>query len=98
MKNPYARLIGLIACALLFALNLTARNITLTAQVTNVHCNGDCTGAIHLVVTCGISPYNYDWNNDGSETPDNDSRDINGLCVGLYCVTVTDATGSTFST
>ncbi|MBK9109525.1 MAG: T9SS type A sorting domain-containing protein [Saprospiraceae bacterium] len=69
--------------------------IVLSSTQVNVLCNGASTGSIDLTVSGGVSPYTYDWSNDGAENPDNDTQDLNGLASGGYTVTVTDANGCT---
>ncbi len=60
------------------------------ADVTNVACFGDNTGAINITsIGCGAGPYTYLWSND--ET----TEDITDLTVGTYSVTVTSNDGST---
>jgi hypothetical protein len=66
-----------------------------TFTVTNLLCNDVNTGAIDLSVTGGVSPYTYDWSNDGDDITDNDPQDLSGLAAGTYTVTVTDFTGCT---
>ncbi|HXH19821.1 MAG TPA: PKD domain-containing protein, partial [Chitinophagales bacterium] len=44
-------------------------------------------GYIELFVTGGTPPYTYIWSNGA------DGRILDGLSIGTYCVTVTDATG-----
>ena len=54
---------------------------------TDVSCNGDCDGTATAVVSGGVEPYNYLWddlNNQATET-------ATGLCAGTYVVTVTDS-------
>ncbi|MBB6611286.1 T9SS type A sorting domain-containing protein [Pontibacter sp. Tf4] len=77
------------------AVTITISNMVLSAIVTDVACNGASTGAINLSVSGGVSPYTYDWSNDGAESPDNDPQDLTGLAAGSYTVTVTDANGCT---
>ena len=71
--------------------------LALTSVITHVTCFGLLNGAINLSVSGGVSPYTYDWSNDGPETPDNDPQDLTGLAAGTYMVTVTDANGCTAS-
>ena len=69
-----------------------AAEITLTATPTDETCSGDADGSIDLAVSGGTGAYTFAWSN--SET----SEDINGLAVGTYTVTVTDANGCTNTT
>ncbi len=59
----------------------------------NSNCSGAGNGGININVSSGSSPYTYDWSNDGSETPDNDSEDLTNVVGGIYTVTVTGANG-----
>ena len=61
--------------------------LSLTGTTVDVSCQGLANGSIDLTVTGGTSPYSYFWN-DGSGM-----EDRNGLSVGTYSVTVTDANG-----
>jgi hypothetical protein len=72
--------------------------LSLSTTQINVLCNGASTGSIDLTVSGGVSPYTYDWSNDGAENPDNDPQDLTGLAAGSYTVTVTDANGCTQTT
>lgn len=63
------------------------------ADVTNVACFGESTGAINITsVGCGAGPYTYLWSNGAT------TEDINDLAVGAYTVTVTSNDGGTCET
>jgi len=53
----------------------------------NVACFGGGNGALDLTVNGGTPPYNYVWSNGST------SQDINGLAIGIYTVSITDANG-----
>ena len=63
--------------------------IVINDQVRGTACNATCDGIIKLSVAGGLKPYTYSW----GPTPQNDSNFINGLCAGIYRVTVSDANG-----
>jgi hypothetical protein len=60
-----------------------------TAIQNKVSCSGASDGSIDLSVSGGALNYTFDWSN-GSQV-----EDPNGLVVGVYTVTVTDANGCT---
>ncbi len=66
--------------------------IAATTSVQDVLCNGGQTGSISLTTTGGTIPYSFAWDN-GAITPE-----LQGLAVGIYTVTITDANGCTFLT
>ncbi len=61
--------------------------LQLSAQITNVTCNGSSTGVIDLVVSGGTAPYNYIWSIGAT------SQDLINVFAGAYSVTVTDDNG-----
>ena len=63
--------------------------IGLTANVTNVSCNGDADGSVSLNVTNSTGALSYDWSNNAT------SASIQNITAGTYAVTVTDANGCT---
>ncbi len=70
-----------------FAQALVA-NIT---SSTNVSCNGLCDGSATVTPSGGTTPYTYLWDDWFTQI---DST-ANGLCAGVYCVTITDAISDT---
>jgi gliding motility-associated-like protein len=64
----------------------TSAPITLT----NPTCNGVCDGTMIVAPVGGAGPYSYAWSSGGNTAIEN------GLCAGIYFVTVTDANGCVF--
>ena len=58
--------------------------LTASAQVVDVDCNGGMNGEIDLTVAGGTAPYTVAWSN-GAQT-----EDLMGLVAGTYLYTVTD--------
>ena len=59
--------------------------VSYEGQQTDVTCKGACNGTITELITIGgTAPYTYQWDN-GLTT-----KDLTGLCVGTYKLTVTD--------
>ena len=58
-------------------------------SVVDASCNATCDGGAYISVSGGSTPYNYSWNDPGSQTV----QDATGLCAGTYQVTVTDNDG-----
>lgn len=61
-------------------------NLTLSTSTTNATC-GAATGSATVTPSGGTGPFVYAWSNSGT------TATINGLIVGTYNVTVTDANG-----
>jgi hypothetical protein len=63
-------------------------NMTASATVSNVLCNGQASGTATVTLSGGTAPYSYVW----SPFPGN-TQTVNNLTSGTYTVTVTDANG-----
>lgn len=61
--------------------------IVTLANVSNVACQGDKTGAIDINVVGGVGPYKYVWNNGGA------TQDLSAVVAGDYTVSITDTKG-----
>ncbi|MBI1223637.1 MAG: DUF11 domain-containing protein [Bacteroidetes bacterium] len=82
-------------CDSIVEVNMAFESLTVSGVVYDVTYPGGDDGHIDLTVSGPSEPFTYDWSNDGPENPDNDPKDITGLVVGQYTVTVTNATGCT---
>jgi len=80
-------------CQLVQVINVAqpALPLTITETVTDISCFGSNNGSVELVMTGGTAPYSYVWDNGAT------TKDIFGLLVGNYQLTVTDANGCTTS-
>ena len=59
--------------------------ITVVSNVTNAFvCDNPNSGSIHIVVSGGTEPYNFEWSNGQT------SEDISNIPGGTYIVTITD--------
>ncbi|MBK9016578.1 MAG: DUF11 domain-containing protein [Saprospiraceae bacterium] len=65
--------------------------IQIAGNVGDVTTVGGNDGYVDLTVSGGTPNYTFDWDNDGAETPDDDTEDLFDLVAGTYVVTVTDA-------
>ncbi|MEY3236281.1 MAG: hypothetical protein RI883_382 [Bacteroidota bacterium] len=74
-----------------------SQGITSTVSISPAICFGQASGSIDLSVNGGTTPYNYDWNNDGTGDND-DTQDLQTITSGFYSVTVTDMNGCTHLT
>ncbi len=64
---------------------------TVLATHTNVTCNGGSDGSVTATITGGASPFTYSWSNGSSIV--GVFATVNGLPIGSYTCTVTDANG-----
>ncbi|HWR94742.1 MAG TPA: SprB repeat-containing protein, partial [Flavobacterium sp.] len=62
--------------------------VSVTANQTNVLCNGLSTGAINITAAGGVAPYTYAWTGAGVIAT---AEDQTGLAAGTYKVIVKDA-------
>ncbi|MBT3611824.1 MAG: T9SS type B sorting domain-containing protein [Flavobacteriales bacterium] len=77
--------------------------ITINPIITDVFCDGLCTGEITAIVNGGVglgngSNYSYQWytgNTTTSPLIGQTSYNINNLCIGDYTIQATDANGCT---
>lgn len=56
-----------------------------STSIQNISCNGDLDGSIDLVLSGGVGPYTFLWNNGATDL------DIDSLTAGSYSLTITDA-------
>lgn len=68
-----------------------ASNIASAFAVTDATDFGGTDGAINQTVSGGSNPYSYGWSNGAT------SEDISNVAAGVYTVTITDASGCTFT-
>jgi gliding motility-associated-like protein len=68
-----------------FTIN-TLTNLTATTTSTDAACTSSPTGSATAIPTGGLAPYSYQWSNNQT------TATISNLNIGLYTVTVTDAT------
>ena len=68
---------------------LPSSTLNLSTIQSNISCSGSSNGSINLTVSSLSPPFTYLWSN-GITT-----EDLSNLALGIYTVTVTDATGCT---
>ncbi len=67
------------------------QGISTVISSTNETFGGATDGTAHVLAYGGVEPYTYNWDNGGTAST------ISGLSAGQYIVTVTDASGCTYS-
>ncbi len=79
-------------CVATANVNITAPPVLSgTTAFTDVTCNGLCNGTITVTAAGGVSPYQYSLNGG----PYQASNVFNGLCSGVYNITIRDANNCT---
>lgn len=86
----------LLCCFLFSAISLLAQPMTLSTQVFPPNCFNPFGGTISVQVSGGIPSYSYNWTGPGGFT--STGQYLSTVQPGTYCVTVTDAQGSTATT
>jgi gliding motility-associated-like protein len=61
--------------------------LVVNADSTNVNCFGAATGSVNAIVSGGIAPYTYSWNNGANTVA------VSNLISGIYGITITDLNG-----
>ncbi|RMG94377.1 MAG: hypothetical protein D6706_13840, partial [Chloroflexi bacterium] len=83
---------ALIICLHLLIGYAAFAQLPLTLQYTvTPDCNNRNQGVIHLNISGGVPPYQYQWHTGDTV------RDLTGLPAGIWAVTVTDDSGATVS-
>ena len=78
------------ACETIAIIPITNQNAPiLTTSTTDATCDGECNGTGTVVITGGTPPYTILWDDPSGQT----DPTANGLCAGIYNVTVTDDNG-----
>jgi gliding motility-associated-like protein len=80
---------GVVQCTATATISEPAAAISITETVTNIGCG--TSGAIALNVTGGTPSYTYKWSNNAT------TKDLSGLAVGTFIITVTDGNNCTSS-
>ncbi len=70
----------------------TAPPPSITSMIGNVTCFGSSNGSASLTISGGVAPFTYSWSPTGGN-----SSFANGLSIGSYTCTVTDANGCNFT-
>ncbi|MDD2387366.1 MAG: S8 family serine peptidase, partial [Bacteroidales bacterium] len=63
--------------------------ISLSIEIIEIPCSGNCTGSLHCNTSGGVSPYLYEWDYSTSQV----TETADELCEDLYNITVSDANG-----
>ncbi len=61
------------------------------ANITDIACFGENTGSIDIVLSGGVAPFVFNWDNSINQ------EDQFGLVAGTYCVTIVDTNGESIN-
>lgn len=85
-------------CDSVVTTHLTVIDVSLSAQATDVLCNGDNTGAINSTAGGGVLPYHYILSFGTDEIDSNTTGTFNALLAGSYSIVATDNFGCSQTT
>lgn len=76
-----------------FTVTAASPPISINANITDVDCDGELTGAIDVTINGGTPPFNIiEWTSDCGQGPFT-TEDISGICAGEWTLFVEDALG-----
>ncbi|MBL4577658.1 MAG: SprB repeat-containing protein, partial [Flavobacteriales bacterium] len=81
---------GCTALGLAVVSDLGAPTLLISSQ-NDVSCNSGCDGFATVLITNGLAPYTYNWNDPNAQT----TALASGLCAGTYVVAILDSNGCT---
>lgn len=79
------------SCSASFSFTVNSDTLSVTAQQTNILCNGLNSGAITATPAGGTTPYSYSWSTGANGST------IDNLIAGTYSITVSDNSGCQIS-
>ena len=68
-------------------------SIAIGVTIADNVCFGDCSGTVSIVVQGGVPPYAIVWTDANNTVLATDTTFLQGLCSGVYTITVTDSIG-----
>lgn len=81
---------GVTGCITTQTLSIgTAPAYTVTSNVSNPLCFGNCNGSVTVNVSGGTPGYTYNWTGSGTFVPQS-AATATGLCSGVYTLNITD--------
>lgn len=77
---------------------ILSSELSATFVITDVLCAGDSSGAIDATVLGGAGGFTYEWIGGNCNQGPIFTEDLNMVCAGVWCVTITDSQGCTLDT